>query len=99
MGVLLYPLFGIGNTDRPQHLNGMRPGFVPAQALVMHDDFHHLFFDAQERIQRCHRVLEYHCDVFATDTVEFLGLHLQQINAPEQRFSGHAAVFGKQSHE
>jgi hypothetical protein len=66
---------------------------------MMHDDFDHLFFYGEERVQRRHRVLENHCDMTAPDAVQLPWLHLQQVPVPEKRFSANASVLRQQAHE
>ena len=74
----------IGNADQFQHLDGALERFLLRYALVRQDGLHHLHADGEDRIQRGHRLLKDHADLFAADRADFVPGKLQQVAALEE---------------
>ena len=65
MGIGLEPLFGFLDADQLQQLQNPRLRRVARQALVHQQGFADLLFDAVQRVERGHRLLEDHRDPVA----------------------------------
>ena len=66
-----------------QQVHDTRPGSAPADRLVRADHLDDLIADADDGIQRRHRLLEHHCDVAARHRATFARGQRQQVGAAE----------------
>ena len=64
-----------GDADLVEQFDGTFSGFGPAGLLMEHDRLHHLRPDGEHRVERSHRLLEDHADLFAAN---FAHLRLRQ---------------------
>ena len=83
------PLVGAGNADEAERVAGAAAGLGAADALVGLHGLDHLRVDAQDRVQRHHRVLEDHRDVAAAKPAHVLIGQPGNIAALEQDLAGH----------
>jgi hypothetical protein len=60
------------DADAMEHLDGFFPRVTRAETAVEPKSLRNLFANAEDRIQRGHRFLEYHGDSVATDATHFL---------------------------
>ena len=79
MRVIVHARSGIGNPHELQHLHGPVKSLFLRNALVLEHHFHDLHTDREHRIQRSHRLLEDHADLFAADVADLVPGELQQI--------------------
>ena len=84
VGILFQPPLGIGNSDHAQQLHRPRVGFLALDAHMMFECFGDLTPDGEHRIERRHRLLEYHGDVGAPHLADFHVAQLQEIPAHEE---------------
>ena len=69
------------DADHFQQLQGARSGLLAGQALVQQKDFIDLLFDAVQRVQRRHRLLEDHRNAVAANALQGFFVLLQQVLA------------------
>ena len=60
-------LFGLGDTDQAQHLDRALTRLPAWALLVTTHGFRNLIADRENRVQRGHGLLKYHCDISAAD--------------------------------
>ena len=76
--ILIEPFFRTWNSDLPHQLNGFRFRFFFGAILMLSNSLCHLNSDFQDRIQKCHRILENHADNFSgtglADNTKYLAL-------------------------
>src|SRR5262249_49991828 len=77
--VFLHAPLGIRNVHDLQHLDGLVPGVAAAQPLVQPDRLGDLLADREDRVQRGHRLLEDHRDLFAADLAHLRGREVQEV--------------------
>jgi len=77
-------LLGLGNAHEAQHINDLAMRGRPAEALVQQQGFRDLLADGHDRIERRHRLLEDHRDVFAAHAPHCLFIEAKEIDAGEQ---------------
>jgi hypothetical protein len=65
MRVVVKPALGVGNPHLPQELDRAVAGFLARDVGVTPDCLDQLISDGNDRIERCHRILEDHRDVLA----------------------------------
>ena len=75
---------GSGNADQFQHLDGALERFLSRHALVRQHRLRHLHADGEDRIQRGHRLLKDHADLFAAHRADFVPGKFQQVAALEE---------------
>src|SRR5581483_8746996 len=85
----MHALGGIGNADLSEHLHAAIERLLARDLLVLEVHLHQLHADAEDRIERGHRLLENHADVVATDLADGLVIELQQIASLEEDLAGH----------
>ena len=76
--ILIEPFFRTWNSDLPHQLNGFRFRLFFGAILMLSNSLCHLNSDFQDRIQKCHRILENHADNFSgtglADNTKYLAL-------------------------
>ena len=76
--ILIEPFFRTWNSDLPHQLNGLRFRLFFGAILMLSNSLCHLNSDFQDRIQKCHRILENHADTFSgtglADNTKYLAL-------------------------
>ena len=65
--VLLHPALGVGDVHQLQHLDRLVHRVAAAQPLVQADGLGDLLAAREDRVERGHRLLEDHRDLFAAD--------------------------------
>ena len=90
---------GVGDLDRVQHLHGLRNGIAFRQALVQRQHLGHLVGHPHIGVQRGHRVLKDHRDLFGPDAVQHLGRGVQDLLPVEQDAARGAAVARQKAHD
>jgi hypothetical protein len=81
-------LFGIGDADFRERLDGAVEGLGALESLVQFQRFGQLLGDPQVGVQRGHRILEDHRDALAADAAELAVAGLEEIDAVEHRGAG-----------
>ena len=81
VGQGLEALAWLRDADHFQQLQGARSGLLAGQALVQQKDFIDLLFDAVQRVQRRHRLLEDHRNAVAANALQGFFVLLQQVLA------------------
>ena len=82
VGVVLHPLFGVGDADLLQQLQRLFVGFGLGHLEVPEHSFHDLLADGHGRVEAGHGVLEDHGDPLAVDVAaDPLFILLQQIHS------------------
>ena len=94
-----HPPLGIGDADGVQHPHGLGHGFAFRQALVQDQHLGHLVRDPHIGIQRGHRVLEDHRDLFGPDAVDDLGRRVQDFLPVKAHAARGAAIARQKSHD
>src|SRR6266436_3786879 len=79
MRVLAHAHLRRGNAHRPQQVSHSLPQRAPTRALMMIGWFSDLPVDAEERIQRGHRVLQDHGNLSTTDATHLARLFCRQL--------------------
>ncbi len=92
---------GPGDSHFFEHLQGLLPGRGLVGHPMKQQGFDELILNAQERVQRGHRVLENHGDAAAANAIELSLGHLQQIFPFKKGFAGFnpSGWFWNQTHE
>jgi len=67
-GIIVVTVFSIGDADLTHHLDCTRTCFNLGAVLMLHNDGGNLLADGDDRVERCHRILENGCDSSAADT-------------------------------
>lgn len=67
-GIIVVTVFSIGDADLTHHLDCTRTCFNLGAVLMLHNDGGNLLADGDDRVKRCHRILENGCDSSAADT-------------------------------
>ena len=67
VGVVAHPALGIGNADRTKQIDGADQGVFLGDVAMRADHLGDLGADAIDGVQRAHRILEDHGDLFAAD--------------------------------
>ena len=70
--ILIEPFFRTWNSNLPHQLNGFRFRLFFGAILMLSNSLCHLNSDFQDRIQKCHRILENHADAVSADLLHFL---------------------------
>ena len=77
------PLLGRGDAHFLERGDAAGAGGAAADAFVRAERVGHLRLDAQDRVQRHHRVLEDHRDPAAADAAHLLGRQAQEVHAAQ----------------
>ena len=98
--MLARPLGRFGNARHLQQLNGPRQGLTAGLAAMGHQGFGDLVADGHGRVERGHRVLEYHAHGVAADVpaVDFGAAEDFRAAQPGTARSDAARRHGNQSH-
>ena len=83
MRIFVKPPSRIGNPHLPKRFLGDRIRLLCIHMLMQHHCFHDLIANRVNRIERCHRLLENHRDVFAANLAHLLFRQGQKITAIE----------------
>jgi hypothetical protein len=86
------PLVGARDANHAERVAGAAAGFVVADLLMRLHRLDHLGVDAQDRVQRHHRVLENHRDAVAAKLPHLLIRQLREVLALEQDLAGDDAA-------
>ena len=85
--ILVYALFGFRNADLAEQRNAARPRLAGRQAHVQAQHFAQLKADAEDRIERTHRLLENHRDFLAAQVAQFALRQIEQIAPAVNHFA------------
>ena len=77
----------VGNAHLFQHFDGVRARLLSGMAEMSLRDFHQLFRDAHERIERSHRILKDHGDLLPANVPHFARRKLQHIPPAEKNLA------------
>ena len=84
---------------RIQHFDRLFKSFRFTQAFVQHQDFHQLLAYAHIRIQRGHRILENHRDLFGAQLVQLVLRQVKDFTTVEFSGAANHAVSSQQAHQ
>ena len=101
MRILFVTLFRIGDTNQRKKLNGSCFSLFCCHVLFMcFQHFFDLFSDPHGRVQRSHRVLEYHGNFRTTNCLHFsLCIFGQVFSVVHNGSFGHFSILRKDSHD
>src|SRR5262249_53032736 len=100
MRIFLHASLGVGDVHDLQHLDGLVHGVPSAQPLVQPDRLGDLLADGEHGIQRGHRLLEDHRDLFAADLAHLRRREIEQVAPVVEDLALHDAAWrlGDQPH-
>src|SRR5437867_8816165 len=82
VGVLLHPPLGVGDVHELEHVDRLGHRVAAPEPLVEPDGLGNLLADREYRVQRGHRLLEDHRDLFAADLAHLGRGQLEEALAP-----------------
>ena len=99
MRIHIHPFAGFRHFHRVQHPDRFLKSIVRTQTFMQHQHFRQLFADFHVRIERGHRILEDHGNLFRPHFVQRFFFQIENFTPVEHRRAADHTIAGQQSHQ